>query len=61
MYLVRLLEQLELHKIIGDVYKTRDFNILLKEIILARLSDLSSKRKSVKDIERHRYQQFDLV
>ena len=53
-------EQLELHKVIGDGYKTREFNILLKEIVLARLSDPSSKRKSVKDIERHRYQQFDL-
>ena len=53
-------EQLELHKIIGDGYKTREFNILLKEIVLSRLSDPSSKRKSVKDIERHRYQQFDL-
>ena len=29
-------------------------------MFLSRLSDPSSKRKSVKDIERHRYQQFDL-
>lgn len=53
-------EQLELHKLIGDGYKMREYNTLLKEIVLSRLSDPSSKRKSVRAIERDRYQQFDL-
>ena len=53
-------EQLELHRAIGSGYKQGEFKEILKEIVLSRLSDPCSKRKSVKIIERNRGKQFDL-
>ena len=53
-------DELELNDLICTGYKRSEFNKLLKEIVLARLSFPESKRKTVKDIQKYKSREFDL-
>lgn len=56
----KMFDQLDLFNSIDQGYKREQSNELFKEIVLSRISNPASKRKSVKNIERDKACQVDL-